>query len=654
MLCRKYLEFCLVNVLIRHFKLKKTCIFAKQNTIKPLSQAISYLIKELETTKKILDSIEDALQAIRNGEIIIVVDDEDRENEGDFICAAETITPQIINFMAKEGRGLICAALPEDRCNELGLEPMVSANRANYDTAFMVSVDLIGHGCTTGISASDRAKTIAALTNPDTKPEELGKPGHIFPLRARNGGVLRRAGHTEAAVDFARLAGLKPAGVLVEIMNEDGSMARLSDLRLVAEKFNMKLVAIKDLIAYRLKHESLIEKLVTVKMPTLYGDFELTSYKQINTGDIHLALTKGTFDENEPVLVRVHSSCVTGDIFGSCRCDCGSQLHSAMMMVERAGKGIILYMNQEGRGIGLTNKLLAYKLQEEGLDTVEANLKLGFKMDARDYGVGAQILRNLGVARINLISNNPKKRAGLMGYGLKIIDTVPIEFKPNQHNASYLQTKRDKLGHNILNPLDNHSETLNLAIFASGNGSNAEAIISFLQKHCPEVRCYVFTNNKQAGVIERAKRLNVDYFVFGREDFYGSDKVLSQLQILKIDLLALAGFLWLVPEMLLRSFPERILNIHPSLLPKYGGKGMYGMHVHEAVIKQQETESGITIHLVNERFDEGRILMQARCIVGSGDTPYTLAEKIHVLEHEHYPLLVAQHLQAVQKRKAKG
>ncbi len=601
-----------------------------------------------------MDSIEDALWAIKNGQIIIVVDDEDRENEGDFICAAGAITPQIINFMAKEGRGLICAALPESRCLELKLEPMVSANRADYDTAFMVSVDLIGQGCTTGISASDRAKTILALINPHTKPEELGKPGHIFPLRARNGGVLRRAGHTEAAVDFARLAGLSPAGVLVEIMNEDGSMARLPDLRLVAEKFNMKLVAIKDLIAYRLKHESLIEQQAAVEMPTLYGDFVLKAYKQSNTDEVHLALVKGTFSDNEPVLVRVHSSCVTGDIFGSCRCDCGSQLHAAMMMVEREGKGVILYMNQEGRGIGLINKLLAYELQEKGLDTVEANIKLGFSMDARDYGVGAQILRDLGVSKIRLMSNNPQKRAGLIGYGLEIVENVAIEIAPNPHNASYLATKRDKLGHDILkNDSENLLEELNIAIFASGSGSNAEAIINFMKMHHPNVQCHILTNNPKAGVLERAQRLQVKSFIFDRNDFYGSDKVVSYLQSIKADLVVLAGFLWLIPESLLRCFPDRVLNIHPSLLPQYGGKGMYGMYVHEAILANKDSESGITIHLVNEKFDEGRILLQARCVVNPGDSAYDLANRIHGLEHEHYPKLVAQRLFEYQRKSRK-
>lgn len=398
----------------------------------------------------ILDSIEEAIEAIRKGEVIIVVDDEDRENEGDFICAAELVTPEIVNFMATHGRGLICAPLIEDRCDELGLELMVGKNTAMHETPFTVSVDLIGHGCTTGISASDRAKTIKALIDPQIDPDELGKPGHIFPLKAKRGGVLRRTGHTEAAIDLSRLAGLQPAGVLVEIMNEDGSMARLPDLMKVKERFNLKLITIKDLINYRVNIESLIKREVTVNMPTEYGDFDLTAYTQTNTGENHLALTKGTWDKDEPVLVRVHSSCVTGDIFGSCRCDCGEQLHAALRMVDEAGQGVVIYMNQEGRGIGLLNKLQAYKLQEEGLDTVDANLQLGFKMDHRDYGVGAQILRDLGVSKIKLISNNPKKRAGLMGYGLEIVDSIPIEIVPNKHNEDYLKTKRDRMGHKIL------------------------------------------------------------------------------------------------------------------------------------------------------------------------------------------------------------
>jgi 3,4-dihydroxy 2-butanone 4-phosphate synthase / GTP cyclohydrolase II len=397
-----------------------------------------------------LDSIEDAIKAVKNGKVIIVVDDEDRENEGDFVCAADCVTPEIVNFMARHGRGLICVPLIEERCEELGLDLMVGRNTAAHQTPFTISVDLLGHGCTTGISANDRALTIKALVDPKTKPSELGKPGHIFPLKAKKGGVLRRAGHTEAAIDFARLAGFQPAGVLVEIMNEDGSMARLANLRKVADKFKLKLVSIKDLIAYRLKHESLIKSEIGVKMPTVWGEFDMVAYKQINTGDIHLALIKGTWKPDEPVLVRVHSSCVTGDIFGSCRCDCGPQLHAAMQLIEKEGKGMVLYMNQEGRGIGLLNKLKAYKLQEQGRDTVEANIDLGFQMDERDYGVGAQILRDLGISKLRLITNNPVKRAGLMGYGLEIVETVPIEITPNEHNEKYLLTKRDKMGHSIL------------------------------------------------------------------------------------------------------------------------------------------------------------------------------------------------------------
>lgn len=397
-----------------------------------------------------LDSIEEAIEAIRKGEVIVVVDDENRENEGDFICAAEAITPEIVNFMTKEGRGYLCAALTEKRCEELKLHPMVGQNTDPNKTAFTVTVDLLGHGCTTGISAHDRAKTLQALADPATKPEDLGRPGHINPLKAKEGGVLRRSGHTEATVDFARLAGFKPVGVLIEIMNEDGTMARLPDLRKIADKFKLKLVSIEDLIAYRLKHESLIKREIGVQMPTQWGDFDLIAYKQINTEETHLALIKGSWEPNEPILVRVHSSCITGDIFGSCRCDCGEQLHLAMKMVEREGKGVVLYMNQEGRGIGLLNKLKAYKLQEQGLDTVQANEALGFSMDARDYGVGAQILRDLGVTKIKLMSNNPKKRTGLIGYGLTIVDAVPIEVSPNPHNEKYLKTKRDKLGHTIL------------------------------------------------------------------------------------------------------------------------------------------------------------------------------------------------------------
>lgn len=397
-----------------------------------------------------LDTIESALEDLRNGKLLIVVDDEDRENEGDFVTAARNVTPEVINFMSKHGRGLICAPITEQRCEELKLNLMVENNTVLHQTPFTVSVDLIGHGCTTGISAHDRAMTVQALINPATQPEDLGRPGHIFPLRAKNEGVLRRAGHTEATVDLARLAGFEPAGVLVEIMNDDGTMARMPQLLEIARRFDLKIISIKDLIAYRLKLESLVREEVRVQMPTRYGNFELIAFRQENTGEHHLALKKGEWDESEPVLVRVHSSCFTGDILHSLRCDCGEQLHKAMEMVEAEGKGVVLYMNQEGRGIGLLNKLKAYKLQEEGKDTVEANLALGFKNDQRDYGVGAQILRHLGVSKIRLLTNNPRKRAGLLGYGLEIVENVPIEIAPNPYNEFYLQTKRDKLGHEIL------------------------------------------------------------------------------------------------------------------------------------------------------------------------------------------------------------
>lgn len=397
-----------------------------------------------------LDTIRAAIEDIKKGKLVIVVDDEDRENEGDFITSAKNVTPDIINFMSKYGRGLICAPIAEERCEVLGLDLMVNNNTGLHGTPFTVSVDLLGHGCTTGISAHDRAKTVQALIDENTKPEDLGRPGHIFPLRAKSGGVLRRAGHTEATVDLAKLAGHGEVGVLVEIMNEDGTMARVPQLKEIAQKFDLKLISIKDLIAYRLSTETLIQEEVKVTMPTKYGLFELIAFKQTDTGEVHMALKKGSWKKDEPVLVRVHSSCMTGDILGSLRCDCGDQLHNAMKMVEAEGKGLILYMNQEGRGIGLLNKLKAYKLQEEGRDTVEANLDLGFKMDERDYGVGAQILRYLEISKIRLISNNPRKRAGLLGYGLEIVDTVPIEIKPNTHNKKYLETKRDKLGHAIM------------------------------------------------------------------------------------------------------------------------------------------------------------------------------------------------------------
>jgi len=397
-----------------------------------------------------LNTIQEAIDDIKAGKVVIVVDDEDRENEGDFVTAAANATPEVINFMATHGRGLICVPLTEERCDELKLDLMVGKNTAAYETNFTVSIDLIGHGCTTGISASDRSKTVLALVNPETKPEELGRPGHIFPLRAKDGGVLRRTGHTEAAIDLARLAGFEPAGVLIEILKEDGEMARLPDLMLIAKKFDLKIISIEDLIEYRLDQDSLITKEVSVKLPTEWGDFELSAYTQKNTGEQHVALIKGSWEPGEPILVRVHSSCVTGDIFGSCRCDCGAQLHAAMEMIEKAGKGVIVYMNQEGRGIGLINKLRAYNLQENGLDTVDANLELGFKADERDYGVGAQILRNLGVTKMRLMTNNPKKRAGIIGYGLEVVENVPIEIKSNKHNELYLRTKRDKLGHSIM------------------------------------------------------------------------------------------------------------------------------------------------------------------------------------------------------------
>jgi 3,4-dihydroxy 2-butanone 4-phosphate synthase/GTP cyclohydrolase II len=397
-----------------------------------------------------LDRIEDAIEAIKNGQMVIVVDDEDRENEGDFIVAARHATPEVINFMSKEGRGLICAALSEKRCKELELEPMVRSNTSLHETAFTVSVDLIGPGTSTGISAQDRSKTVLALIDPATKASDLGRPGHIFPLIAKTGGVLRRTGHTEATIDLARLAGYEPAGVLVEVMNEDGTMARLPQLLEIAKKFSLKIISIKDLIDYRLKSDSLIEELVRVEMPTKYGDFNLVAFKEKTTGAEHLALIKGEWELDEPVLARVHSSCFTGDILGSLRCDCGEQLHRAMKMVQQEGKGIILYMNQEGRGIGLINKLKAYKLQEAGMDTVEANIHLGFGMDERDYGVGAQILRSLKATKLKLMSNNPRKRAGLKGYGIEIVETVAIETVPNVHNEKYLQTKRDKMGHEIL------------------------------------------------------------------------------------------------------------------------------------------------------------------------------------------------------------
>jgi len=396
-----------------------------------------------------LNTIDEAIHDIRNGKFVIVVDDEDRENEGDFIAAAEKITPEMVNFMTTEGRGLVCAPITEERCNELELEMMVGKNTSLHETPFTVSVDAVVPGVTTGISAHDRAVTIRLLADPKTKPEDLGRPGHIFPLKAKNRGVLRRSGHTEAAVDLARMAGLQPAGVLVEIMNQDGTMARLPQLVKIAAKFELKIISIADLIAYRLQTESLIERGEEVHLPTLYGDFRLIPFRQKSNGIEHMALLKGKWKPGEPVLVRVHSSCATGDIFGSLRCECGDQLHKSMEIIEKEGQGAIVYIQQEGRGIGLMNKIKAYKLQEEGLDTVDANVHLGFDPDERDYGVGAQIIRSLGIEKMRLITNNPVKRVGLEGYGLKVVDTVPIEVKPNQFNEFYMRTKRDRMGHSL-------------------------------------------------------------------------------------------------------------------------------------------------------------------------------------------------------------
>ncbi|HHU46543.1 MAG TPA: bifunctional 3,4-dihydroxy-2-butanone-4-phosphate synthase/GTP cyclohydrolase II [Bacteroidales bacterium] len=395
------------------------------------------------------NSIEEAIEDFKEGKFLIVVDDEDRENEGDFIIAAEKITPEKVNFMLTHGRGVLCVPMSTARCYELKLEMQVPNNTSLHGTPFTVTVDLLGHGCTTGVSMHDRAATIAALADKNTKPEDLGRPGHINPLCARNGGVLVRAGHTEATVDLAKLSGLSPVGALIEIINPDGTMARLPQLYQFAQEHNIKLISIQDLIAYRIRTETLIKKEQTVKLPTEWGEFDLTAFTQLNTNETHLALTKGEWKKGDSVLVRVHSSCVTGDIFGSCKCDCGSQLHKSMQMVEKEGKGIVLYMNQEGRGIGLINKLKAYHLQELGRDTVEANIELGFRADERDYGIGAQILRELKAVKIRLITNNPTKRAGLLGHGIQIVETVPIIIEPNKINEKYLKTKQDKMGHNL-------------------------------------------------------------------------------------------------------------------------------------------------------------------------------------------------------------
>ena len=396
-----------------------------------------------------LNTIEEAIEDFREGKFLIVVDDEDRENEGDFIIAAEKITPEKVNFMMTNGRGVLCAPLTEERCEELDLNMQVIHNTSMLETPFTITVDKLGGGCTTGVSIYDRAETIRALANPSTKPSDLGRPGHVNPLRARSRGVIRRAGHTEATVDLARLAGLYPAGALIEILNEDGSMARLPQLMKVAEKFDIKIISIRNLIAYRLRTESLVEKGVEVNMPTKYGKFHLIPFKQKSNGLEHVALIKGEISADEVVLVRVHSSCMTGDIFGSLRCDCGEQLHKAMQIIDCEGKGVILYLNQEGRGIGLMDKMRAYKLQEEGLDTVDANLHLCHKADERDYGVGAHILRQIGVHKMKLITNNPIKRVGLEAYGLEVVENVPLEVTPNEYNEFYMRTKNEKMGHEL-------------------------------------------------------------------------------------------------------------------------------------------------------------------------------------------------------------
>ena len=396
-----------------------------------------------------LNTIEEAIEDFREGKFVIVVDDEDRENEGDFIMAAEKITAEHVNFMLKNGRGVLCAPITEERCHELNLDMQVHDNTSLLGTPFTVTVDNLEDGCTTGVSMHDRASTIRALADPATRPDQLGRPGHINPLRARNGGVLVRAGHTEAAVDLARLAGLRPAGALIEIINDDGTMARMPQLQEVARRFGLKIVTIKDLIAYRVAHETLVRREQEVFLPTQWGDFQLIAYTQLDNGCTHMVLRKGEWEEGEPVLVRVHSSCATGDIFGSCKCDCGDQLHRAMEMINREGKGLIAYMSQEGRGIGLVNKLKAYHLQEQGFDTVEANLKLGFKADERDYGIGAQILRQEKVTKMRLITNNPVKRTGLEGYGLEVTEIVPIVIEPNRYNLRYLKTKQERMGHEL-------------------------------------------------------------------------------------------------------------------------------------------------------------------------------------------------------------
>ena len=579
--------------------------------------------------EKVLNTIEEAIEDFRQGKIVIVVDDEDRENEGDFIIAAEKVTPEIVNFMLKNGRGVLCAPLSEERCAQLELNMMEPNNTSLLGTPFTVTVDLLGEGCTTGVSIHDRAATLRALADPKTKPSDLGRPGHINPLRARQKGVLRRPGHTEAAVDLARLAGLQPAGALIEIMNEDGSMARLPQLLEVAEKYGLKIISIADLIAYRLRNESIVERGETAEMPTEYGMFKITVFRQKSNGLEHMVLTKGEWTEDEPVLLRVHSSCATGDILGSCRCDCGAQLHEAMRMIEKEGKGAVVYLSQEGRGIGLFNKIAAYKLQDEGLDTVDANVRLGFGVDERDYGVGASIIREMGIKHMRLMTNNPLKRVGLEGYGLKIYEIVPIVIAPNKYNERYLEWNRRTAGSEF--PDSNISTKMNakdLRIVFMGTPEFAVPSLRALVRSGYNVVGVVTTPDKPAG---RGQKLHEsDVKIAARElglpilqpEKLRDPAFVSTMEELRPDLGIVIAFRML-PEVVWAMPRLGTFNLHASLLPQYRGAAP----INWAIING-ESKTGVTTFLLNHEIDKGAILGQVEMPIQPEDNVGTLYDRL--------------------------